>query len=542
MARVLARIRLSRVTDESTSVVRQRREIQKWAKANGHDVVAEAVDEDFSRSLIPFDAPELGPWLTDPVKRGQWDLMVAWKVDRLGAGWMLGKLLVWLMENGKDLACTDTPIKLRDDFGWTTFNLYADAAMTEWKAIRDRVVSSQEKLRTDGRWRGGHPPYWLRAVRKGAGWTLRLDPVSAAVTKEIIRWYLDGRPVEAICHDLNKRGVLAPLDYRRERARLEAVDRKIEYRGKPVSGARWRQATVSTMLTNEGLMGYQVYGGTAVRDAEGVPVVAGEALLTPSEFDALTAETARRKTLREPRRERGAGALLGVARCRQCRGPVYIKNQISKKPSGVFTYRYYKFLCKHSRQLPATETEEIVYGLFLGEVGGFRRLKTEYVAGEDHTAELKQAEAAYDDLTARLDKAPTDNVRRNLSARLDALEANIRELAARPVVEGHLEFTQSEETYADAWERMDSEERRKMMVDAGVVALLKLTPEREVLATIVFPPGFRARLGLDADPDDPWEKFTGNMPPSWEAQAVWEEEHADEIHAATWEQPPGPTS
>jgi hypothetical protein len=62
----LAAIRLSRSTDESTSVERQRDVIGGWSqRPDGEPIIGEALDVDVSGSVSPFDRPDLGHWLTD---------------------------------------------------------------------------------------------------------------------------------------------------------------------------------------------------------------------------------------------------------------------------------------------------------------------------------------------------------------------------------------------------------------------------------------------------------------------------------------------
>lgn len=51
MARVLGRVRLSRLTDESTSAERQRELIEQWSAMNDHTVVGWAEDLDISGSV-----------------------------------------------------------------------------------------------------------------------------------------------------------------------------------------------------------------------------------------------------------------------------------------------------------------------------------------------------------------------------------------------------------------------------------------------------------------------------------------------------------
>jgi len=83
VARVLGAVRLSRLTDETTSPERQREDITLWAKLYGHTVTHITVDTDVSGSLPATLRPELGPWLTEPDKVAQWDILVSSKLDRI---------------------------------------------------------------------------------------------------------------------------------------------------------------------------------------------------------------------------------------------------------------------------------------------------------------------------------------------------------------------------------------------------------------------------------------------------------------------------
>ncbi len=103
--RVLGRVRLSRTTDESTSVERQQQIITQWAEGNNHTIVGWAIDVDVSGSINPFDTPSLGPWLKMPKAR-EWDILCAWKLDRVARNSIgLHKVFAWIQENDKQLVC-----------------------------------------------------------------------------------------------------------------------------------------------------------------------------------------------------------------------------------------------------------------------------------------------------------------------------------------------------------------------------------------------------------------------------------------------------
>ncbi|GAA2527783.1 recombinase family protein [Pilimelia columellifera] len=80
--RSLAVTRLSRDTDVSSSIERQRADIVRWAAAFDHEVVAWAEDVDVSGGVSPFDRPELAPFL-DEDGADSWDIVTCTRIDRL---------------------------------------------------------------------------------------------------------------------------------------------------------------------------------------------------------------------------------------------------------------------------------------------------------------------------------------------------------------------------------------------------------------------------------------------------------------------------
>src|SRR5262249_26390489 len=70
--RLLQAARLSRDTDESTSIEKQDADMRRWAHAHGHEIIGTAADTDVSGSRPPWERPELGPWLTHADKISQY--------------------------------------------------------------------------------------------------------------------------------------------------------------------------------------------------------------------------------------------------------------------------------------------------------------------------------------------------------------------------------------------------------------------------------------------------------------------------------------
>ncbi|MGI8306131.1 recombinase family protein [Saccharopolyspora hattusasensis] len=122
-----------------------------WAKANGHEVIDWAIDTDVSRSVDPFNAPELGPWFSKPEKVHAWDIVATWKLDRLATGSIyLNKVMSWCFENEKDLVSVTEDFDLSTWFGRMVANVIAGVAEGEVEAIMERTRDSQRALRRLG--------------------------------------------------------------------------------------------------------------------------------------------------------------------------------------------------------------------------------------------------------------------------------------------------------------------------------------------------------------------------------------------------------
>ena len=154
--RVLGRLRLSKSTEESTSIERQREIIQQWANANEHTVVGGAKDIDVSGAVDPFDTPQLGEWLNH--RFPEWDILCAWKLDRLGRkAVQLNRLFGWCGEHDKTVVSCSESIDLGSWAGRMLASVIAGLAEGELEAIQERQRGSRRKLRETARWAGGNP-------------------------------------------------------------------------------------------------------------------------------------------------------------------------------------------------------------------------------------------------------------------------------------------------------------------------------------------------------------------------------------------------
>jgi DNA invertase Pin-like site-specific DNA recombinase len=512
MARVLGRIRLSRVTDESTSVERQTEAITAWAKANGHEIVDWATDLDFSRSVKPFDAPNFGKWLNDPEKIAQWDIVVAYRVDRLGAGLKLSPLYQWCLDNDKDLICTTQPFNLRTPEGRIVATVLAEIAQGEWEATQERILNTRIFLRGEGRWPGGTPKYGFWPVRRGAGYKLIHDDETAPVVRRIVGEYLDGTPLETIAYRLNQDGILSPMDHYRTRKMRAAEAAGEEYVGTPPQGTKWGPTTISKIVRSKSLMGEVVHNGKTERDEEGNPITySAEPLIDPAEYRRLQAEVARRAEGKTPR-ERNTGQLLDVAKCLECNGNLHHRTQRKKptkngKPGSI--YRYYYCPNKHGQHIRAEDLEALVGGAFLMLLGERPRMRRIYIPAEEHTAELEAAESALEELTAAAEEAKSQRAKTTLRNQIRVLDARIAELEALPERPARTELQAIGSTYREEWERLDEVGRRNLLRESGITAPAKFSGResqgRKVISAghleldVLVPEDIRERLNISTE-------------------------------------------
>jgi site-specific DNA recombinase len=169
--RLLAVVRLSDLTDDSTSPERQRTRITTYAKLHDHEVVGLAEDLDVSGAVSPFDRPQLGPWLMRLVEWG--DLIIA-KYDRLTRS-LLDFLMLyeWLRDRGKTLIWIDPPLDFSTPFGKAMANVLITFAGPELAVISDRIREAWPALREAGKWPGGFVPFGRIPVwAEPNGWQL----------------------------------------------------------------------------------------------------------------------------------------------------------------------------------------------------------------------------------------------------------------------------------------------------------------------------------------------------------------------------------
>uniref|UniRef100_A0AB39U1U6 Serine integrase n=1 Tax=Mycolicibacterium phage JSGardenL2 TaxID=3240808 RepID=A0AB39U1U6_9CAUD len=450
--KVLGRARLSVASEESTSIERQREVIEQWANANGHTIVGWAEDIDVSGSTDPFDTPQLGDWLNN--RADEFDIIVVWKLDRLSRkARQLRKVCDWCEDHGKTVVSCTEGIDISTPMGQLIVGVIGFLAEGELEAIRERTISSRRKLRETARWPGGKPPYGYKTANSptGSGKVLVIDPEAHKVVRRIVEELLQQNSLAQIADRLNKDGIPSPADH----YRLSM--------GKPARGGKWQRAPLHDMLRSPALVGHAQVGGQTVRDEQGMPIQLGEPLVTDDERELIRAELARVAKGSYQRLE--TAPLSGLIECWFCEGPL----TSSARTQNGKRYRYYRCYSGNCSSVRAETVEEEVDRVLMNALADEPVTERVWVPGDSNEAALREAVAAYTELSATAGTATSRTAKDILQRQLSALDARIAELETMPSKEGRYEIRPTGKTYLEELERTSDnpDERRALLKRIG---------------------------------------------------------------------------
>lgn len=463
MTRAAVYLRLSKETEASSSIERQRLACLRLAESRGWDVVLVEEDVDVSASKRRLDRPGL-----DRVRAayGSLDVVIYWKTDRLARSLLdFANLMEEAERHDVALVSATEPLDLSSPMGRAMGQVVAIFAELEARTMGLRQVSTIAHLRETGRSTGGLLPYWLRRVPNpdGPGYVDDHDPERAPVVLEAVERALAGESLLAIARDFTARG-------------LPTI------RG----GRAWSPDTLGGLLRNPALRGYVVHRGQVVRGPDGLPRVSRPPLVDGRTWQALQTELDRR---RQPKERRWASETLlgGLATCAHCRSPLYARSQRGRH--GLLL----SYACSSrsiGRACPGClvsrpRLDEYVSETFLAAVGPLPVVRLVEEPVEADEAALEDVRAAMADLEAdryerglfRGDQgaARFSDLYGRLEARLATLEKATR-LRAAPRME------ETGETFRQAWDREEVAGRRALLSSALVdVMVRKGTPGRHGL-------------------------------------------------------------
>ncbi|MFJ9234429.1 recombinase family protein [Streptomyces anulatus] len=476
--RALLAERISYSRDEkSESIEAQDARLKTRAAEEAVRVVGVTADISVSGDVDMFDRPALGEWLAVD-KRELWDELWVTNQDRLSRSEphfmsFVFKMLEW----NKEIHVLDDPSfteQMKTPEGRAILHVKSLGPHKELERIKQRIQDSHDRRRFSNRWPGGIAPFGYHIVHRYVDGKrcayIELDEEMVVWLHRMREWAIDNQAHSAIATKLNEAHVLTARDRARVARGQQTRSKSALRKGLEVSRELWSNGSVKAILTNEALLGYKKYKAEVLRDDLGDPVRIADPVFTTEEWEPLQAAVMAR-SVTTARRTNKTNPSYGVAICSGCGSNG--NHKVSHNRDGTVEYRYYTCgnwpnsnRCK-GISCRAEILEETMEILFLQKHGQERVTKRVWVPGSDSTRELEQVEAKIRRLMRQDEEGDWEDDRAEYRQRIKRLRDRQKELKVLPVVKsGWVEVDQGK-TYAQLWATLDSEGRRKRLVESN---------------------------------------------------------------------------
>lgn len=481
--RALLSVRLSILTDDTTSPVRQ--ELDLWRKANDDRVRVVGVARDLNVSATkvpPWKRRELGKWLND--RSPEFDVLMFWKLDRFVRRILdLQVIINWCQEYGKNLKSLHDPIDLSSTIGKTIVSLIAGMAEIEAANTGIRVASVWQHAKTQETWIIGRPPYGY-ATEKDKGEKVRLviDPMG----RRILRWAygaaLRGVSASKMAKILNRAGVPG------------------------ANGGKWTSTTLLIQLRNPAIKGLRVeVSGRSGRkrskevlDAKGNPIRVADPILNRGEFDELQDALDRASRTNENPWTAGATKFLGVIVCRNCKTNYTVRTSTSR---GV-RYKYLRCRVCGGKGADPQELYTALVDAVLEELGDHAVEYREYARGAEMRDQLRQLEASIKYYMEGL--APGGRfhrggfVKETAEETLQSLLKQMDDIDPESAKDRWV-LVHGGRTYRQQWEAGGMEGMSHDLIRAGIKFEVGYNESNELEADLLIPEDVRERLVIRED-------------------------------------------
>lgn len=485
--RALLSIRLSVLTDDTTSPVRQELDLRLLARDKGYRVVGVASDLNVSATKVPpWKRKSLGEWLND--RAPEFDALLFWKLDRfIRRTTDLSTMIEWCERYGKNLVSKNDAIDLGTTVGRIMVTLIGGIAEIEAANTSTRVTSLWDYTRTQDAWLVGKPAYGYVTTR------------------------INGKPALAIEPDAHK-----ALHWARRMA-LRGVSARRMVLCIVRSGLMSAGLTPSTLLRrlrNPALMGYRVeenkQGGKrrsrTILGNDGKPIRVAPPIFTVEAFETLQAALDRRSKNQPARQTGGATQFLGVLLCVDCSTNMTVQKTSHKG-------RDYAYLrcgnCK-SGGLGAPNPQG-VYDVLVSDVlrvlGDFPVQVREYARGAEARAEVQRLEEAIAYYMTELEPGgrytKTRFTREQAEKALDKLTDELNAIDPE-TTQDRWTLVHNGKTFREVWEEGGMEAMAEDLRRVGITCEVTRTKVKGVRAPSVhlrlkIPRDVRERLVIKSD-------------------------------------------
>lgn len=488
--RALLSIRLSVLTDETTSPVRQELDLRRFALMRGCRVVGVARDLNVSATKVPpWKRPELGDWINN--RAPEFDQILFWKLDRFVRRISdLHLMIEWCKEYDKILAADKDPIDLDSAYGEMMVTMIAGMARIEAANTGVRLESLWKYARTTERWVIGKPVYGYTTEENPGGRRLTIHPFRRRVLRWIYDMLMRGRTMHKITKILNRAGIPSP------------------------GGGKWWAKNLTSILKNPALKGLRVIRppgakskdvSRIVYDSNGQPIRLAPPIFTDEEFDQIQGRL--KQNGKYGRRKGSTGKklsrFLGVVLCGNCGANMY--KHVTKKPRKDGSIRVHpKLRCSSYTTEPCgapTFDPDEMYGALadtvLDQLGHYEVIHREYARGAENLARANELRASINHYMEGLAPGGSFSVGGFIQKQAEeALQKFGTELESidPESTKDRWHYRSMGVTYAEHWAELGTDQMEKDLLRGGITFIVH--PEH---CELLIPDDVKQRLVVKQD-------------------------------------------
>lgn len=162
--------------------------------------------DDGVSGTIPLEQRPGGMRLIEAAKRGEFNTLLIYKLDRLGrACRVILNAVDQLEQYGVTVVSMTEPFDTSNPFGRFVLTILAAVAEFERENILERTMNGRKKRANEGKWCGGPAPYGFQVSEEGF---LIPEKLEAETVRWIFQHFAEekGTLIRA-CQELNRRGV-----------------------------------------------------------------------------------------------------------------------------------------------------------------------------------------------------------------------------------------------------------------------------------------------------------------------------------------------
>ncbi|MFI2029117.1 recombinase family protein [Streptomyces buecherae] len=303
-----------REDDSQSSPQAQKTKCEALITAKGWDIAGHFADVGKSGWDPNVERPQFEEMMT-AVRAGQVDAVVIFALSRLTRKGALDAMLIndELARHGVRLVSVEEPyLDTSTPIGIAIFGLIAGLAQQESDIKSAFITATKETLRSAGSHVSGIAPYGFvsEPVQRGELTVRKLapHPTEAEHVRDMVRLVHEGSTVHAVAQSLNANGVKTKTEGLGEKGVKRLAARRANGSSTAIAEGLWTSSTVIRVLRDPRLAGFAaVWEGRVaskrdeagnkvpgkvgkrviLRDDDGAPVVAHDAIIPPAEWWAL---------------------------------------------------------------------------------------------------------------------------------------------------------------------------------------------------------------------------------------------------------------